>query len=138
MQGVTIPAMAAIALGLSWGFVASPANAGSEIASQRDGLREVCTRQGGLFERSWAYNDQGMKWGEILSCSTSTGTIICRSGVCRVGARSRSNGATMAAGDATGIGGTAPFPAEMHAFSAALSGLNARQSPTTLKPGATR
>ena len=111
MSFVTKHAMAAVAIGLCAAF-ANAAHAENQFASQRIELREACLEQGGVFRRMWAYNDQGVRWGETLSCATKTGTITCRGGVCRTGTMSRPNG-------------TKTFPAETHAFSAMLSALNA-------------
>ena len=138
MRVVTKHAMAAVAIGLCTAAVVSAAHGESEIASQRGELRETCIEQGGVFRRMLVYNDKGVKWGETLSCSTGTGTISCRSGICRIGAPSGPDGVTMAPGDTTGTGRTKPFPAETHAFSAALSGLNANRGPTNSTSAATR
>ncbi len=64
--------------------VTTGAHAGSNTALQRVALRQACTDQGGRFETSWMYNDQGAQWGRVLSCVTSARSITCQGNVCRV------------------------------------------------------
>ena len=80
-------AMAVLLTGLFWTAASNCAQAGNSAASQHATMREACTKQGGRFELSWMYNDQGVRWGKVLSCSTSNGFIRCQGGLCRVGRR---------------------------------------------------
>ena len=79
--------------------------AGSEAAPGIAALQKACTEVGGRFELSWAYDDQGVQWGRVVSCSTELGQITCQDNICR--------------GD-----GAPRFPAEPLAFSAALAELS--------------
>jgi hypothetical protein len=72
-------------IGFGWVFVSSPASADGNTALRYAELRQACAEQGGRFERSWRYNDQGMQWGEVLTCSTGTGYVACQDDVCRSG-----------------------------------------------------
>ena len=77
-------------------------------------MRQVCTKHGGRFERSWLYNDQGAKWGEVLSCATRWGSITCQKNICRSRQRVRSGAAN---------GGAKQFPAKPGAIAEALIAL---------------
>ena len=120
-EGSFVPTAALI--GLCWAAVSGAAQAESNTALLHAAMRDACNEQGGRFERSWSYNDQGMKWGEILTCATSAGYVKCQGKVCQSGRWVRRDGAT-----ATGAGpgkndGAVQFPAEPAGFSAALAAL---------------
>ena len=83
-----------VALALAIGTVGAitataAAHAESNTASQHIALRQACSEQGGRFEASWMYNDQGTQWGRVLSCVTSARSITCQGNVCRVEAAGR-------------------------------------------------
>ena len=119
--------VAPVLIGMCWAGVQGSVAAEYDTAS----WREACTVHGGLFEQTWAYNDQGMKWGEILSCSVDAGTITCRSGICRIGRGSRPGDVMATTDGRVGFGVEKQFPAETQAFSAALLRLSEMQSPMT-------
>ena len=48
-------------------------------------MRQICAEQGGRFEQFWRYNDQGMQWGHVMSCTTNAGFVTCQDSVCRSG-----------------------------------------------------
>lgn len=98
-------ALVAAMIGLSGVVVPGVVHAGNEAAPGVAALQKACTEGGGRFELSWAYDDQGVQWGRIMSCSTELGHITCQDNICR--------------GD-----GAMRFPAEPLAFSAALAELS--------------
>lgn len=96
----------------------------SNTALQHAALRAACAEQSGRFEKSWAYNDQGVRWGEILTCSTSFGQVTCQDNLCR-SARWVVRSSAMATVDGSGSGDSGQrFVAEPRAFSAALAALS--------------
>ena len=100
-------------------------HAGDNIAVQHLTLQKACTAQGGRFERSWTYDDQGVQWGKVVSCSTGHGYITCRADVCRAGRWVKSDGEAVANARKGKTKGSLEFPAEPVAFSAALSVISA-------------
>lgn len=126
MKAKAFHALAIALVGLCWVVVVSAANAESSTPSQQTALRKICNDHAGRFEQSWAYNDQGMQWGEVLSCSTSTAYITCQDDVCRGGRWALSEGATAAGGRPDNGDGAVQFPAEPAAFVEALTALSAR------------
>ena len=77
----TIITAAAAAMGLmalSGALRAEDAHPGS-----REAFVAACAEREGRFEITWLYNDQGIKWGEVVSCTTETRIVACQSGVCR-------------------------------------------------------
>ncbi len=119
-------ALATALIGFCWAAVSDAAHAESNTASQHAALRNACTAQGGRFEQSWAYNDQGVQWGRVLSCSTSAGYITCQGDVCRGIRWDRPDGVTAADIGPNDSDGAAQFPAEPVAFSAALAALSGK------------
>ena len=117
-------ALAAVLMGLCLTAVSGAAGAESDTARKQLALRQACTEQGGRFEQSWIYNDQGMQWGEVLSCSTSAGYVTCQDNVCRGGRWAFDNNATAAKTGPDDSDGAVRFPAEPASFSAALSQLS--------------
>ena len=115
----------AVIIGLCGAVVSGVALAEGNTALQHSALRKACAEQGGRFERSWSYNDQGTQWGEVLTCSTSAGHITCQGNVCRGSRWARPGGATAAYGGADSHGG-AQFPADPAAFSAALAAISGK------------
>ena len=61
---------------------AGTAQADESMAMQHAEMRQACAAQDGRFEKSWMYNDQGMKWGLVLSCVTGAGIVSCQDNVC--------------------------------------------------------
>lgn len=108
-----------------WAVVSGAAHAGNDLASQHAALRKACTEQGGRFEQSWIYNDQGIRWGEVRSCSTSAGYITCQGNFCRGGRWAPLGGVPAAAGRPENDGAMR-FPAEPAAFSDALAVLSGK------------
>ena len=111
-------ALVAAMIGLSGVGVPGAVHAGNEAVPGLAAMQKACTDSGGRFELSWAYDDQGVQWGRVVSCSTESGHITCQDNICRGnrgvltdGGRDRSDGAMW-------------FPAEPLAFSAALSELS--------------
>ncbi len=98
----------------------STAHAGQGPALQHLALHKACTRQGGRFELSWAYNDRGVQWGPVLSCSTGAGAITCRDNLCRTGRLMKVDAISESGSE------TVEFPAEPMAFSAALAAISAK------------
>lgn len=118
-------ALAIALIGLCLAVVLGVAHAGSNTTAQY-ALRKACTEQGGRFERSWVYNDQGVQWGRVLSCSTGAGYITCQDNVCRGGRWDRPDGVTAADIGPDDSNGAVRFPAEPVAFSAALAALSGK------------
>lgn len=119
-------AMAAALIGLSWAMAAGAAHAESNRALQHAALRKACTEQGGRFEQSWAYNDQGVQWGKILSCSTGAGYVTCQDNFCRGGRWVWPDGGAAAEIGPDDNDGAVRFPAEPGAFSAALAAFSGK------------
>lgn len=107
-------ALAAVLMGLGWTFVSGAAYSDSNTVVRYAGMRKVCTEYGGRFERSWLYNDQGARWGEVLSCATNWGSITCQGNVCQGRRWARSNGVN---------DGALQFPAEAVALADVLAAL---------------
>ena len=84
--------LVATLIGLGWAFASGAVYAEANTATRHAELREACTEQGGRFEQSWRYNDQGLQWGAVLTCSTRAGYVICQDGVCRSGRWARFDG----------------------------------------------
>ncbi|MDJ0948576.1 MAG: hypothetical protein QNJ94_06615 [Alphaproteobacteria bacterium] len=118
--------LAAVLMGLGWTLASSAALAESNAAVQHAGLRKVCIEHDGRFERSWLYNDQGMQWGEQLSCTTDRGFVTCRDKVCRSGRWTRADGVAVEAGRQDRADGATRFPAEPVALADALAALAAK------------
>ena len=59
------------------------ANAGSAMATRHAAIRDACTEQGGRFEVTWMYNDQIVRWGDVVSCTTREGLVRCEGKTCR-------------------------------------------------------
>lgn len=116
-------ALAVVLIALCWAVVSSAVHAESNTALRHAELRKACTEQGGRFELSWIYNDQGVQWGKVLSCSTGTGYITCQGNVCRGGRWVLSDGVTAVEAGPDGDS-VVRFPAEPAAFSAALAALS--------------
>ena len=106
--------LAAVLIGLGGTLVPGAAYSDANAAVRLDGMRKMCTKHGGRFERSWLYNDQGVQWGEVLSCATRWGSITCQENVCRSRRRDR-------AGEAAGR--AKQFPAKPAAIAGALAAL---------------
>ena len=110
--------LAAALVGIFGAMVPAAVHAENFTALQYIALQEACTEGGGRFESSWVYNDRGVRWGRVLSCSTSAGYSTCQDGICR---GDRWNGAVMVQDRRHGNGGAMEFLAEPVAFAAALS-----------------
>jgi len=115
--------LAVVLIGLGWTVVSDAANAGGSTAARYAEMREACGEQGGRFEQSWLYNDQGVQWGEALSCATSVGYVTCQDNVCRSGRWGRSDGMTTASGGQADDGDVMEFPAEAATFLDAVAAL---------------
>jgi hypothetical protein len=81
---------------------------------------------GGRFELSWIYNDQGVQWGEVLSCSTNAGYITCQDDICRAGRWAPADGVMAADGRSADDDDAGQFPAEPTAFAAALAAFSGK------------
>ena len=103
--------MAAIAMGACCASMSGSALAENDAASKQAALRDACVQQDGRFEISWLYNDQGVKWGKVMSCSTKANMITCQGNVCKSAANGSVSGS---------------FPAEPSAFSNALAALSGK------------
>ena len=117
-------ATVAALIGLGWAGASTAAYAESNTALQHAALRKACTDQGGRFELSWIYNDQGLQWGKVLSCATSAGYVTCQGNVCRGGRWVLADGVTPVQGGTENEDSAVQFPAEPVAFSAALAALS--------------
>ena len=116
-------ALAAVLFGL-YGIAGSgAAHAESNTALQHAALHKACIEQGGRFEQSWIYNDQGMQWGKVLSCATSAGYVSCQGSTCRGGRWILRGGTTVADNGPDDNGGVVRFPAEPAAFASAVAAL---------------
>ena len=121
MRVPEIQKTAVLLAGLCWMIAPEGVHAGNDIASQHATMRHACAKHGGRFELSWMYNDQGVRWGRVLSCSTSIGYIRCQSNNCRASRWVLRDGAEVDKdGRAKGQDATR-FPAEASAFSDALA-----------------
>jgi len=116
--------LASVLIGLCCVVVSGAAHAESNTALQNAALRNACKEQGGRFEQSWSYNDQGIRWGKILSCSTSAGYITCLGNVCRGGHWAPLKRSVTTDGRPADHSDVTRFPAEPAAFSAALAALS--------------
>lgn len=116
-------ALAVVLIALGWAVSSSAAHAESNTALRHAELRKACTQQGGRFEQSWIYNDQGVQWSRVLSCSTSAGYITCQGKVCRGGRWILSDGVP-AAEAGLDDDSVVRFAAEPAALSAALAALS--------------
>ena len=114
------PGQGGIAVSSGLGAAAGATLAGSRPAIWYNEMKTVCDTQGGRFESKWLYNDQGVQWGRVLSCSTSEGYVSCQDSVCRSGHWTRSSVASAANGDSD----SAQFPAEPERFAHALAELS--------------
>ena len=115
--------LAAALICLGWAFTSGIANAESDMTGSEVEMHKACAEQGGRFEQSWLYNDQGTQWGRVVSCSTDVGTVICRDKVCQSTRRERPGGAT-APGNGTGdVHGTELIPNEAATFASLLATL---------------
>lgn len=119
-NGFRVLAVAMLGLGLP--LLSASAFAGSSTAEWPAAMSTACSEQGGRLERAWIYNDQGVQWGEILSCSTGLGYITCQESVCRGGHWSRAEGATPSVGQRAD-NDIVQFPAEPLAIADALAAL---------------
>ncbi len=105
-------ALLTAAIGLFCASISSAAFAEDNMALKEIALRQACTEYDGRFELSWRYNDQGVRWGRIMSCTTKTSIITCQGNVCR------------SEGEAISSNLAGSFPAEPVAFSNALAALD--------------
>jgi len=55
---------------------------GSTLEISKSQVEEKCEADKGRFTTSWAYNDQGITWGEIYTCEALTYTLACQDGLC--------------------------------------------------------
>jgi len=115
--------LAVVLFGLGWTVASDAADAGGSTAARYAEMREACGEQGGKFEQSWLYNDQGVRWGEVLSCSTRIGYVSCQDDVCRSGRWGRSGGTATAYSGQSDDGDVMQFPAEPVAFANAVAAL---------------
>ncbi len=106
--------MAAAAIGLCCAILSNAANAESNTVARQAELHQACMQHDGQFEQSWIYNDQGVKWGKVVSCTTKTGKIKCQGDVCRSDSVTASNNLAES------------FPAEPAAFSNMLTALSGK------------
>lgn len=117
-------AQAAVLIGLCLAFVSGTAQAENNTASHNAALRKACSEQDGRFEQSWVYNDQGVQWGEVVSCTTSSGYVRCQDNHCRSGRWILRDGATASKAGSVNKGTVKQFLAEPAAFSNALAALS--------------
>ena len=116
----------AILIGAALVIAANTACAENNTASKHAALHKACTEQGGRFETSWIYDDQGVQWGKVLSCSTSAGYIRCQANVCRSGRWIFNDSQAVANSRPSEDDSVAQFHADPAAFSAALAALTVR------------
>jgi len=81
MKDARVLAFALVGLGCA--VYAGSVSAESRIGALQTEMQKACVELGGRFEQSWKYNDQGMQWGRVLSCSTSMGTVTCQDRICQ-------------------------------------------------------
>lgn len=117
-------ALVAVVMGVSGAVTAGTAHADTETAPGHAALQQACSEGGGRFELSWAYDDRGVRWGRVVSCSTDVGYITCQDNICRSGRRDLSTDMDMVDRRPDRGDGVMRFPAEPVAFSAALSALS--------------
>jgi len=117
-------AQAAVLIGLCLAFVSGNAYAENNTASHNAALRKACVQQDGRFEQSWIYNDQGVQWGKVVSCTTSSGYVRCQDNHCRSGRWILRDGATASNAGSGDKGTVKQFLAEPAAFSKALAALS--------------
>ena len=126
MKAQTKLALAILLLSLCWMGFSGAASAASDTDLRHAALRKACTEQGGRFTLSWMYNDHGMKWGDVITCSMSSGNITCQGKLCRINYRHRHGSEAAATGGTNGSTGAKQFPAEIVEFYAALATLTER------------
>ena len=117
-------AQAAVLIGLCLAVVSGVAHAENNTASHNAALRKACAQQDGRFEQSWIYNDQGVQWGQVVSCATNAGYVRCQDNHCRSGRWILRDGTTASKVDPGNTGAIKQFAAEPTAFSDALAALS--------------
>jgi hypothetical protein len=90
--------LAALVFGAALLVATGAARAESNMAQRHAEMRQACDAQDGRFEKSWQYNDQGVKWGLVLSCVTSVGRVTCQDDVCESRRWARRDGETAGPG----------------------------------------
>ncbi|MGI9413814.1 MAG: hypothetical protein ACR2PM_09095 [Hyphomicrobiales bacterium] len=123
MKTMARTTLAMALIGFGWAAASGAAQAGNSTAMQHAELRKVCTQRGGRFEQTWLYDDQGIRWGNVLSCATSAGYVICRASTCQSVRWPRSHGLPVAADERSKSIAAKKFPAEPIGFADALSAL---------------
>jgi hypothetical protein len=116
--------LAVLLAGLCWSVSSSAAHSDSNLALQYAAMRTACADRGGRLEKSWMYNDQGVRWGRVVSCSTSVGFIRCENDLCRINRWGSREGAWMAKGERATDHSALRFEAEPKAFFEALVALS--------------
>ncbi len=107
-----------------WLAASGPVSAKGTSAPQQLALRQACSELGGRFEQSWIYNDQGVQWGRVMTCSTKAGFVRCQDGLCRGGRWVQPASTPIPGRRPDNLAGADQFPAEPAAFSAALTRLS--------------
>ena len=118
-------ALAAALFGLACAFAPGSLQAESTTPEMPSEIRRICAEHGGRFEEFWRYNDEGMQWGHVMSCSTSTGFVTCQDSVCRSGHWVRPDGGK-ADNEAGGDDRAAQFPTDPATIARALVALAAQ------------
>jgi hypothetical protein len=47
-----------------------------------DALERACTAAAGRFETDWSYDDNGVQWGRLATCTTEEVRLSCQGSVC--------------------------------------------------------
>ncbi len=115
-------ALVAAMIGLAWALAPGSSQAESITPELQSEVRQICAEHGGRFEEYWRYNDQGMQWGHVMSCSTGTGFVTCQDRACRSGHWVQPDGGT-ADNEAGGNDATAQFPTDPATIARALVAL---------------
>lgn len=116
-------ALAALMIGLGCAAVSGAARAESDTTTLHAEMREICAELGGRFEETWRYNDQGVQWGRVASCSTSAGHVICQGSVCQTSRQALSKPRLIGKGPDSN-GSTAKIPSNSSAIAGALAALS--------------
>jgi hypothetical protein len=62
------------------GLVQAPEAKAGDIG---DALERACTVAAGRYEAGWSYDDQGVQWGRVATCTTAEVRLSCQDGICR-------------------------------------------------------
>ena len=117
--------LAALLIGMGWAAASGSSQAESTASLTEAEVRQICAEYGGRFEQFWRYNDQGMQWGHVMSCTTDAGFVTCQDRVCRSGQWVRPEGGEVA-NEPGGDGDSVRFPTDPDAIARALVALAER------------